>query len=326
MNHQEIKSWLELSIHGDLDQSQQRILDEHLAGCGECRSELEELKRLFTAVERSPRLAATDSLLQEARQELRVALRLEHSRVSLWDQIKEKTEEWMAPWVRISLSAASMLAIGFIAGALVVRSAAPSGGGMVFQQVSDKTEVLRGEPQITNVKFEDADPTDGQVAFSFDAVTPVQVKGSPNDPGVQSVLTKALMYEENPGVRLRAVSAMTSQIQIQMTNPTKGDEEVKHALIEAMKYDLNPGVRREALHALAKFPFDNDIKQGLLFVLNKDKNEGLRVEAINNLAAGKDEFKASDEHLLDILRQRVESDNNRYVRQRARAVLQEVQQ
>ena len=216
--------------------------------------------------------------------------------------------------------------MGFIAGSLVTGPSASTNGGMLIQQVSDNTQVFRGEPQITNVRFDDADPGDGQVAFSFDAVTPVQVKGSPNDPGVQSVLTKALMYEGNPGVRLRAVSAITSQIQIQMTNPTKGDAEVKQALIEAMKFDPNPGVRREALRALGKFPFDEDIKKGLLFVLNKDENEGLRVEAINNLAAAKDEFRASDEHLLDILRKRVQSDNNRYVRQRARAVLQEVQQ
>ena len=326
MNHQEFKSWLEASLHGDLEPEQQRMLDEHLAGCAECRSEREELQRLFAAVDGSKRLEVTENLLQEARQELRVALRLERSRVSLWDQIRQKTEEWLAPWVRTSLAAASMIAVGFIAGSLVTGPSASTNGGMLIQQVSDNTQVFRGEPQITNVRFDDADPGDGQVAFSFDAVTPVQVKGSPNDPGVQSVLTKALMYEGNPGVRLRAVSAITSQIQIQMTNPTKGDAEVKQALIEAMKFDPNPGVRREALRALGKFPFDEDIKKGLLFVLNKDENEGLRVEAINNLAAAKDEFRASDEHLLDILRKRVQSDNNRYVRQRARAVLQEVQQ
>ena len=111
---------------------------------------------------------------------------------------------------------------------------------------------------------------------------------------------------------------------LKRSNGTDGNS--SQALIEAMKFDPNPGVRREALRALGKFPFDEDIKKGLLFVLNKDENEGLRVEAINNLAAAKDEFRASDEHLLDILRKRVQSDNNRYVRQRARAVLQEVQQ
>jgi HEAT repeats/Putative zinc-finger len=326
MNHQEFKSWLALSVHGALEPDQQKMLEEHLAECAECRSELGALRQVFATVDRSPRLAVTEELLREARQELRALLRVERSRISVWDQVMQSIDAWMAPWVKVSLASASMLVVGFIAGALAFRSPVSS-NGMLIQQVSDNTQVLRGEPQITNVKFEDADPSDGTVSFSFDAMTPVQVKGSPNDPGVQSVLTKALMYEENPGVRLRAVSAITSQIQIQMTKPTKGDEEVKKALIETMKYDANTGVRREALRALDKFSFDNDIKQGLLFVLAKDGNESLRIEAINKLAAAKDEFKASsDKNLLEILRNRVQSDNNRYVRQRARAVLEEVQQ
>ena len=71
MNHQEFKTWLERSIHGDLGQDEQRQLDEHLAGCSECRTELEELRQVFAALDRSPRIEVTEALLQEARQELR---------------------------------------------------------------------------------------------------------------------------------------------------------------------------------------------------------------------------------------------------------------
>ena len=184
---------------------------------------------------------------------------------------------------------------------------------------------MRGQAQIANMKFEDSDPSTGEIAFRFDAVTPLQVKGSLSDPGVQSVLTKALMSSENPGVRLRAVSAITSQIQIQTSPPSESDNLVKHALVEAMKFDDNPGVRMQALQALRKFKIDDEIKLGLLHVLTNDKIEGMRVDAITSLALAKDETFASDQNLLEILRKRVETDNNRYVRQGARAVLQEVQ-
>ena len=80
-----------------------------------------------------------------------------------------------------------------------------------------------------------------------------------------------------------------------------------------------------ALRALRKFKIDDEIKLGLLHVLNNDKIEGMRVDAITSLALAKDETFASDQHLLDILRKKVETDNNRFVRQGARAVLQEVQ-
>jgi len=318
------KDWLALSLYGELAASDQKKLEDHLALCAECRTELEDLKYLRTTIQSTKRLEPTDTLLQSARQELRAAIRTERSRLSFWESVVEKFDDLIAPWAKISLAGASMLVIGFMAGYLVFSSSA-SPDGMMMRQVSGNTEVLRGEAQIANMKFEDSDPSTGEIAFRFDAVTPLQVKGSLNDPGVQSVLTKALMNAENPGVRLRAVSAITSQIQIHTSATSESDNLVKHALVEAMKLDDNPGVRMQALQALRKFKIDDEIKLGLLYVLTNDKIEGMRVDAITSLAMAKDGTYASDQNLLEILRKKVETDNNRYVRQGARAVLQEVQ-
>ena len=323
MNHEQFREWIQLLVYGELKPDEQASLDQHLSGCTECQSELRELRNLKTVAGEPPRFQVSDSLLQEARQELRAALRIERSRVPLWDAINAKLDELLSPVGKLALSGSAMAAAGFFVGYLVF-SSAPS--GVAIQAVSGDTEILRGEARITNVRFDDADPSDGIVEFSFDAVSPVRVKGDPNDPGVQSVLTKALMTEENPGVRLRTVSAITSQIQIGRSASSEGDDDVKRALIDAMKSDVNPGVRKEAMQALKKFPFDDAIKNGLLHVLGQDTNEGLRVEAINTLGAVRDQMKASDEHLLETLQKRVETDNNRYVRQRARAVLEEVRQ
>lgn len=322
MEQQHYKDWLELSLHGELAAPDQKKLEEHLATCAECRTELEDLKHLQTTLRGAKRLEPTDALLQEARLELRTALRVERSKATFWQSAMDKIDELFAPWAKVSLAGAAMLVVGFMAGYLVFHSSMDE---MMIQQVSDNTEIMRGQAQIANMKFEDSDPSTGEIAFRFDAVTPLQVKGSLSDPGVQSVLTKALMSSENPGVRLRAVSAITSQIQIQTSPPSESDNLVKHALVEAMKFDDNPGVRMQALQALRKFKIDDEIKLGLLHVLTNDKIEGMRVDAITSLALAKDETFASDQNLLEILRKRVETDNNRYVRQGARAVLQEVQ-
>ena len=322
MEQQHYKDWLELSLHGELAAPDQKKLEEHLATCAECRTELEDLKHLQTTLRGAKRLEPTDALLQEARLELRTALRVERSKATFWQSAMDKIDELFAPWAKVSLAGAAMLVVGFMAGYLVFHSSMDE---MMIQQVSDNTEIMRGQAQIANMKFEDSDPSTGEIAFRFDAVTPLQVKGSLSDPGVQSVLTKALMSSENPGVRLRAVSAITSQIQIQTSPPSESDNLVKHALVEAMKFDDNPGVRMQALQALRKFKIDDEIKLGLLHVLTNDKIEGMRVDAITSLALAKDETFASDQNLLEILRKRVETDNNRYVRQGARAVLREVQ-
>lgn len=324
MNHELYKSWLHLLAIDELGSSDREALEVHLAGCSECRSELEALRKLHTAVA-GRRFAVTDSLLQEARQELRAALRIERARVPFWSGIMSRVDDLLAPWAKISTAGAALAAVGFFAGYLTF-SGEPGSGGIALKEAGDGTDISRGEARITNVRFEDPDASDGEIEFSFDAVSPVRVKGSPNDPGIQSVLTRALITEENPGVRLRTVSAITSQIELNSGKPDASDNDVKRALIDAMKFDDNPGVRKEALRALLKFPFDELIKEGLLYVLSKDKNEGLRVEAINSLGAVRNQITASDDRLLDILQKRVESDNNRYVRTRARAVLEEVKQ
>ena len=325
MNHQPYREWIELGVADELSAHERQELDGHLKACAECRSVQVEIQSLHTAVTRKARVEVTDDLLQEARQQFRAALRQERSKVALWQQITDVVDVVFAPPMKLAAGGAFMLAVGFLGGYLMFSQSAPNGNGSALsQQMSDETELSRGESQVTNVRFEDADPSDGSIEFSFDAVTPVQVKGSPNDPGVQSVLVKALVGAENPGVRLRAVSAMTSPMVSIQAN--KQDKQVKNALINAMKFDENPAVRKEALKALGKLPFDDDIKQGLIDVLTNDKNQAMRIEAINSLSAAKGELKSSDDTLLNILRQKIESDNNGYVRLRARAVLQEVQQ
>jgi hypothetical protein len=323
MTHTEFKQWLYLLIHDDLEDDERALLEEHLASCAECRAELADLRAFRASLTDARRVQVTDDVLQEARMELRAALRTERMRVSFADKITETLDSFLAPWAKWSLAGAATIAVGFFAGYLF--SSSPEGpSGIALKAVSEDTDVTRGDARIMNVRFDDADPSDGEIEFSFDAVTPVRVKGSPNDPGIQSVLTRALITEENPGVRLRAVSAITSQIQINKAEKPASGDEVKRALIDAMKFDDNPGVRKEAMKALMRFPFDDSIKDGLLYVLSKDRSEGLRVDAINHLAAARDQMTASDEQLLDILQKKMETDNNRYVRLRARAVFEEV--
>lgn len=326
MTHDQFKELLPLLVQDELDANQRAQLKGHLTACDECRAELDELRALAASVKSAGRLRVTETLLQEARMELRAALRTERSRVSPMERVGELLDSVLAPWAQWSVAGAAAVAAGFLGGYLVF-SSPESSPGVALNAVSEDADVARGDARITNVRFDDADPSDDQIEFTFDAVTPVRVKGSPNDPGIQSVLTRALITEENPGVRLRTVSAITSQIQMhRQATPATADDPVKNALIDAMKFDDNPGVRKEAMKALAKFPLDDAIKEGLLYVLSKDKSEGLRVDAINYLGAARDQFAASDEQLLDVLRRKMETDNNRYVRLRARAVFEEVRQ
>lgn len=205
-------------------------------------------------------------------------------------------------------------------GRLVFSPASPATG--MQAPIEKAAAFLDGDTRIANVRFIKSDVSGGEMEFTFDAVSPVHMKGNINDERVQKVLAHALVNDENPGVRLRSVSAFSTQIQ-KLKMP---DKEVKAALILALKTDANPGVRKEALKALQSFPFDDDIKQAFLDVLMRDENPALRIAAINSLDSARTQVQGSDKDLLEVLKQRIQTDDNSYIRIRAKAVMEEIKQ
>ncbi len=175
------------------------------------------------------------------------------------------------------------------------------------------------QPRIMNLQIHQTDGGTGEVEFSFDAVTPVKMEGNINDERIQAVLAHALVTEQNPGVRLRSVNMLASQ----MEELKPLDRTVKRALVTAAKSDDNPAVRREALRVLNSFPFDDEIREAFLYVLVHDTNPGLRIAAINSLDSARVQASDQGPDLLKILQERMQTDNNNYVRIRAKAVLRE---
>ena len=314
MNHQQYNEWLNLLVYGELEGPDRAEMQKHLEECAGCREELEQRKKLYQLMDRHPGPEPSDALLQQARMDLRAALRIERNKRTFSERIQDRLRGWM-PALKPALGYAATLAAGLLVGALVFprtvtvekeAGPTPGTGGLV--------KFEPGTTQISNIRFIDANTRgDGQVEFAFDAVRPMRVKGSVNDPRVQEVLTYAMVNEQNPGVRLRAVSTLSA-------NHSKPDPKVKAALLTAMQTDKNDGVRKAALATLQKYPFDDEIQSALLQVLQSDPNPAIRIEAIKSLEGQK----AEGPELINVLKDRMESDNNSYIRQRAKAVLEEV--
>ena len=169
------------------------------------------------------------------------------------------------------------------------------------------------------MQFVKPDTSDGKVDVSFDAVRHLKMRGSFDDEHVKKLLAHALTSESNPGVRLKSLNIIKAN-QLKLA-----DKDMKAALIKVLKSDDNAGVRRVAMEALEQLPYDSDIRESFLYTLTNDNNPGLRISAIDNLvtkAAGQ----LMDQEILKTLREKMQADNNIYIRVRAQNLLEDIKQ
>lgn len=330
MDHKEYREWLSLLLYEDLEKDQVRMMQEHLQGCEACRAELAELRQMHSFLGKK-QLEVSDPLLLEARTQLRSALRKERGTVPFWQGLTGGVGTWLremkvAPQYAAVLAAVLIFVIGIFAGSFLTGK----GNVPVAQSktgVDNGINKVKGDDllkpadfagsgsDIANVRFIDSDTTDGEVEISFDAVKQVKLKRSINDPVIQKVLTYAVLKEQNPGVRLKAVNAIGAQ-----QEQKKPDPLLKTALISALKFDKNAGVRKEALDILQKYPIDEETKAAFLQVLLRDDNPGMRVAAMKYLEAQD----SVDPEVLNVLRDKAQTDQNAFIRGRATLVTDEI--
>ena len=318
-SHAKWEEWLELSRYGELSNADQQRLNAHLETCDHCQAYQARLDQFQLLMERAAPAKPGDTDLEEARGKL-------WSSMSLSRQEHRSTGEWMSSFVlglqglannfipqyRTVLGGALLLFIGLAAGYYLAFQGGRTPG--FTAPGIDRTDLLTNDDvAISNVRFVDSDVSDGMLGIRFEAVRPVQIMGPVDDPEIQRVLTFAVLNEQNPGVRLRAVNAVSASERLH------SDHEIRDALVTALKTDSNPGVRGEAFNALSRYPFDGEIRDAMIHTLVFDENPALRINAINRL---QEQVPASfDEQLESVLRTRMVHDENAYIRTKARTVL-----
>lgn len=312
-----------LSLYNELEDEDKKLLEEHIHTCSPCSLFMAKLSGTF-GVWKESRETVDEPTLDQARKEFRLALSNEDNEVIGMSAYVgfPKFRRWgiaPVPVYAAGAFALVMLAIGLLSGFLLFNNSSGDGMRAVLSEISAANS---RDVAIADVRFLPGDDKRGNLKFSFNLVRRYEMDGSLDDKDVQKVLAFALVNSDNPGVRLRTIGMLDGSV--------KPDAEIERALVKAVETDENAGVRREALLSLEKFPFDDAIKEALLFVLQKDKNPGMRVAAINILAgkelnaeSGAAVEKRIDPKVLQVLKERSASDQNRYVRLKAADMLKE---
>ncbi len=322
---------------GELDVAEIAEMNEHLLHCANCNATLAQENALLALLSTN-RTEPDAALLAGCRASLEDALDQEEE--CGW--LRRAISTWMpGSWISPApaWSAALLLLIGFSVGILGPRylrhSVAPSSASQpgISSSASTLTAVANPEDPASsslstldlhtaNVAginvFPSSNNEPPQVELQLNTRQPITVQGTVNDDEVKRVLIYFLQNNQrfDSDARMNAVELLRAR---------NNDADVRAALCQTVHTDQNAAVRLKALEALDGAEPQDIIRQTLLDALVDDQNPGVRVEAINALRemAAKGQVD-SDDHLLAVLRDRVQKDPNTYIRLQSAAAIRDL--
>lgn len=317
----EFESRVMLFALDELEGAERDSLEEHLDHCSRCVAALTAERRMLEILASQQHPEPSPALLSSCRNRFEDALdEMDHRSVfARWAE-----SIFPAHWLALhpAASVAMLLLIGFSIGTLApwrsqVGTSSPSRppaalGSMTMDNQELQTAAVSG---INWTPTTDNRPPRVEVQMTTEK--PVVVQGTVDDKEVKQVLLYVLHNNRRfgPDVRINAVELLRTRA---------NDPDVQQALCQAVRIDRNAAVRLKALEALTEAQPNQQVVQTMLDALVKDANIGVRVEAINSLRA----FSArgallSDPQAFTVLRDRMRTDPNNYIRLQSAAAIQQ---
>ena len=314
MNCESARRAILLHLYGETDARERFKMDTHLAGCAACADAMASERRLHAMLQVDAAVEPSDDLLDGCRDALARALDAEAPPAPRPLRLR-----FFEVWRQVRLSPAygfAMLAAGFLAGALTLRTA-PAGllarGTGEVQNASTRAAGDRlassRRPEslpVSSVRsLESASADGGKVRVGYDTLQRGSMEGTAADPAIRAMLVTTLRDSLNSGLRLEAIDALASHAD---------QADVRQALLDALRRDENAGARLKALDALAaRAPEDSQVRGAIVDAMQKDANPGVRVRAIDTLAS------RHDRRLLPVMERLSRDDPDAYVRMRSGA-------
>jgi hypothetical protein len=275
MNCGEFREFLTLFVYDELPPERREACESHVGVCAECRSALEEVRKLHTLLAQRPHPELSPQLLLACRQDLDEALDREELG---WHGL---AREWLSPLRRRPATgvalALTLLIFGFSLGwTFRPRAGGPAPAGPVSPSLTRTplTEADLANMRISGISHVAPDPNTGAVRITMDAARRVTMEGSLDDPRIQQVLLYAVKSYDNPGIRRDSLDALRAG---------RDKPIIRQALLYTMEHDPNVGVRLAALNEARGLEWDRDLRDAFLGVLVGDKNDGMRIAAIDVL-------------------------------------------
>jgi hypothetical protein len=298
-----------LLLYGELSDEACHRLEQHLAGCADCRDELEVTRALSSAMAILPVREPSPNLIAQTRLKIDEALEqappdswFTHFRRSLWTDFRLLRT---AP-----LAAAAMLFAGAGLGFAGFKLAHPPAATPAW--------VDPGTQPIAAVTGVAQDPATGMVRVEYSRLVPSAAVGPADDPVIRTLLLVGTRAPLNTSVQNAALGLLTHTCI--GTQDCAADDSLRSALMVALRYDPHSNVRQQALSGLAPYlAEDMHVRDAVLEAVLDDGDPQIRAQAIRMLAPV-----AADSSVQQVLQNVATHDGNPLLRTVSRTMLEQM--
>jgi hypothetical protein len=294
-----------LFLYEELTEREQTELENHLQECAVCNDSFEQQKSFHAALaEDAGPWSVPSDLLVESRRSL--ANELDRIERKPWSRgwWRLPAFSFVVTPMRL-LEWTTLVAVGLAAGVYLNSS-------MLHPASTSSTSLSAlpgtsgtGSETVSNLRIVNSDAKTGNVELIGDMVRPMHFQGNIMDESVQQLLVGAMRDGRNPSSRMDAVELLSRQPDnrqvkealiralieddnlgvrlraLQSLKPfAKQDKDVQAAFMNALAYDEAAGVRIQAIEALRPFAHDDSVSRTVQEVTKDDDNPYIKLQAI----------------------------------------------
>jgi hypothetical protein len=295
-----------LVTYGELPDEQVASLEQHLAECEPCNSELKAMLALHEALSYRPVMEPSPNLLAQSR------MRLDEELDSipphgLLTRLRSNLYAWLGHIQGAPALVTLLVGVGFLAGNFTYRY-------QVAHQPRLPSAVVISNPTsgtVADISGIVQTPNPEIVQVTYNRVVPETVQGSLDDPMIRKLLLIGTTAAANNGVRTDSVALLANECRIGhqcVGGPDGGG--IRNGLLVSLRYDKNPGVRLKAREGLQPYVAeDRRVRDAVLEALAGDPSAEVRTRAISLL-----EPVESDSSVRQVMRTVSTTDDNPYIR------------
>ena len=292
--------------YGELPDELADGLEQHLAGCEDCRRELNALRAMEEHLALLPVIEPSPNLVAQSRMRLDEELDTIPAHGFL-TRLRVNFFAWVGHLQSAPALATLLVGVGFLSGNFTHRY-------QVAHEPKPQPPTTVTRPTdgvITNVTGIVQTPNSELVQVNYNRVVPETVEGSLDEPRIRELLMLGMRPAAANDVRANSVALISSECKAGHDCSVEADGKgIRGQLMVALRYDKDPGVRMKALEGLQTYVGqDRRVRDAVLEALMHDDDPQVRTAAIGLL-----EPVRSDASVRGVLRTVSTQDENPYIR------------